>query len=130
MPDWADEANAVNGRLVIGVGIGLGRRIRLGGRIILAGLMHYNKASVLVFDMHNEYGLDDVASDSRETVTGLRTKFGTKVQVIGLGSGATIRGQTPDFNLEIPTNEIQPQDIEMLTRELNLKDVSVRLPRE
>ena len=93
-------------------------------RMVLAGLIHYNKASVLVFDMHNEYGLDDVASDTRETVTGLRTKFGTKVQVIGLGSGATIRGQTPDFNLEIPTSEIQPQDIEMLTRELNLKETT------
>ena len=33
-------------------------------RIILAGLIHYNKASVLVFDMHNEYGFDDVASDT------------------------------------------------------------------
>ncbi len=93
-------------------------------RMVLAGLIHYNKAAVLVFDMHNEYGLDDVASDTRETVTGLRTKFGTKVQVVGLGAGAQIRGQTPDFNLEIPTAEIQPQDIEMLTRELNLKETT------
>ena len=93
-------------------------------RMVLAGLIHYNKAAVLVFDMHNEYGLDDVASDTRETVTGLRTKFGTKVQVVGLGPGAQIRGQTPDFNLEIPTYEIQPQDIEMLTRELNLKETT------
>ncbi|HKJ26003.1 MAG TPA: ATP-binding protein, partial [Anaerolineales bacterium] len=93
-------------------------------RMVLAGLIHYNKASVLVFDMHNEYGLDDVASDTRETVTGLRTKFGTKVQVVGLGAGATIRGQTPDFNLEIPASEIQPQDIEMLSRELNLKETT------
>jgi uncharacterized protein len=30
-------------------------------RLVLAGLMHYNKASVLVFDMHNEYGYDDTA---------------------------------------------------------------------
>jgi hypothetical protein len=93
-------------------------------RMVLAGLIHYNQASVLVFDMHNEYGLDDVASDTREVVTGLRTKFGTKVQVVGLGAGATIRGQTPDFNLEIPTSEIQPQDIEMLTRELNLRETT------
>jgi len=93
-------------------------------RMVLAGLIHYNKASVLVFDMHNEYGLDDVASDTRQTVTGLRTKFGSKVQVVGLGAGATIRGQTPDFNLEIPTSEILPQDIEMLTKELNLKETT------
>jgi len=93
-------------------------------RMVLAGLIHYNKASVLVFDMHNEYGLDDVASDTRQTVTGLRTKFGSKVQVVGLGAGATIRGQIPDFNLEIPTSEILPQDIEMLTKELNLKETT------
>lgn len=93
-------------------------------RMVLAGLIHYNKASVLVFDMHNEYGLDDVASDTRQTVPGLRNKFGTKVQVVGLGAGATIRGQTPDFNLEIPVYEIQPQDIEMLSRELNLKETT------
>ena len=93
-------------------------------RMVLAGLIHYNKASVLIFDMHNEYGLDDVASDTRQTVTGLRTKFGSKVQVVGLGAGATIRGQMPDFNLEIPTSEILPQDIEMLTKELNLKETT------
>ncbi len=93
-------------------------------RMVLAGLIHYDKASVLVFDMHNEYGLDDVASDTRQTVTGLRTKFGPKVQVVGLGAGAQIRGQTPDFNLEIPSSEIHPADIEMLTRELNLKETT------
>ena len=35
-----------------------------------------------------------------------------------------IRGQAPDFNLEIPMSEIQPQDIEMLTRELNLRETT------
>jgi DNA helicase HerA-like ATPase len=61
-------------------------------RLVLAGLMHYNKASVLVFDMHNEYGYDDTASDTGLRVTGLKTKFGSKVRVVGLGGGATIRG--------------------------------------
>ena len=31
-------------------------------RILLAGLIHHNRASVLIFDMHNEYGYDDTAS--------------------------------------------------------------------
>ena len=35
-------------------------------RLVLAGLMHYNKASVLVLDMHNEYGFDDMASDTKK----------------------------------------------------------------
>ena len=93
-------------------------------RMVLAGLIHYDKASVLVFDMHNEYGLNDVASDTGKLVIGLRPKFGAKVQVAGLGAGTLIRGQTPDFHLEIPTTEIRPQDIEMLTRELNLKETT------
>ncbi len=33
-------------------------------RIMLAGLIHHNRTSVLVFDMHNEYGFDDIASDT------------------------------------------------------------------
>jgi uncharacterized protein len=33
-------------------------------RILLAGLIQHDKASVLIFDMHNEYGPDDTASDT------------------------------------------------------------------
>jgi DNA helicase HerA-like ATPase len=93
-------------------------------RIILAGLIQYNKASVLVFDMHNEYGLDDTASDTNTRVPGLRNKFPSKVRLVGLGRGASIRGQAPDYNLEISEKDISPQDIEMLTRELNLKETT------
>mgnify|MGYP001059550520 CR=1 FL=1 len=93
-------------------------------RLVLAGLMHYNKASVFVLDMHNEYGFDDVASDTKKAVTGLKTKFKSRVNVVGLGAGATIRGQVPDFNLEIAMSDISSADIEMLTRELNLKETT------
>ncbi len=93
-------------------------------RLTLAGLMQYNKASVLVLDMHNEYGFDDVASDTKQNVPGLKTKFKSRVNVVGLGGGATIRGQAPDFNLEIAMSDISSSDIEMLTRELNLKETT------
>ena len=93
-------------------------------RIILAGLIHYDKASVLVFDMHNEYGLEDIASDTKQTVPGLKTKFPAKVRVVGLGAGAMIHGIPPDFHLEIAERDITPADIEMLTRELNLKETT------
>jgi hypothetical protein len=43
---------------------------------------------------------------------------------VGLGQGAMIRGQPPDFNLEIAMRDIQPEDIELLTRELNLKETT------
>jgi hypothetical protein len=93
-------------------------------RLILAGLIQYNAASVLVFDMHNEYGYDDTASDTGLKVIGLKTKFSNRVRVVGLGKGTQIRGQAPDFNLEIAETDIQPGDIEMLTRELNLKETT------
>jgi len=93
-------------------------------RLMLAGLMHRGQASVLVLDMHNEYGFDDVASDTKLNVIGLKTKFKSRLNVVGLGGGATIRGQVPDFNLEIAMSDISSSDVEMLTRELNLKETT------
>jgi len=93
-------------------------------RILLAGLIQYDQASVLVFDMHNEYGFDDVASDTRQHVPGLRTKFNTRVRVVGLGANATIKGMSPDLTLTIAEEDILPEDIEMLGRELNLRDTT------
>jgi energy-coupling factor transporter ATP-binding protein EcfA2 len=93
-------------------------------RIVLAGLMHHARAAVLVFDMHNEYGFDDTASDTGLRVTGLKTKFASRVRVVGLGANALIRNTPPDFNLEIAMSDITPADIELLTRELNLKETT------
>lgn len=93
-------------------------------RILLAGLINYNRASILVLDMHNEYGFADTASDTGLRVTGLRSRFPGKVHVVGLGSGAQIRNQVPDFNLEIAKKDIQPEDIELLAHELNLKETT------
>jgi energy-coupling factor transporter ATP-binding protein EcfA2 len=93
-------------------------------RLMLAGLIHHDTASVLVFDMHNEYGFDDTAPDTHNAVVGLKTKFGTRVRVVALGAGSLIRGLAPDFTLEIDEKDIQPGDIEMLMRELNLKETT------
>ena len=94
-------------------------------RILLAGLIDHDKASVLVYDMHNEYGLDDTASDTGKNVIGLRTAFGrAKVQIVGLGGDAKIRETVPDFNLVLGYRDITAADIELLTRELNLKETT------
>jgi hypothetical protein len=93
-------------------------------RLMLAGLIQLNTASVLVFDMHNEYGFDDTASDTHVTVTGLKTKFGTRLRVVALGAGSLIRGLAPDLTLEIDEKDITPGDIEMLMRELNLRETT------
>ncbi len=93
-------------------------------RLVLAGLIQYNRSSLLVFDMHNEYGFDDISSDTNTKVPGLRSKFPTRVRVVGLGSSAAVRGRTPDYTLEIAEKDIRPEDIELLTRELNLKETT------
>jgi len=93
-------------------------------RLLLAGLIHHDRTSALIFDMHNEYGYDDIASDTQTPVVGLKTRFPTRIRVVGLGQNAMIRGQPPDFNLEIAMRDIQPEDIELLTRELNLKETT------
>jgi len=93
-------------------------------RLVLAGLIQHNKASVLVLDMHNEYGYDSVDPDSKLRAYGLKSKFAARVRVVGLGRGATIRGAAPDFNLEIAESDVSTADIELLTRELNLKETT------
>ena len=75
--------------------------------------------------MHNEYGLDDTASDTGQTVTGLRTAFGrSRVQIVGLGADATIRGEAPDFNLVLSYADVTPEDVLLLSRELDLRDTT------
>ena len=93
-------------------------------RIILAGLIQHNAASVLVLDMHNEYGFDDTSSDTGKSVVGLKSKFPARVRVVGLGRDTKIRNHMPDFHLEINESDIQPEDIELLTRELNLRETT------
>jgi DNA helicase HerA-like ATPase len=93
-------------------------------RLLLAGLIKHDAAAVLVLDMHNEYGFNSKSSDTGESVVGLKTKFPAKVRVVGLGRSAMIHEQPPDFNLEIAMSDIQPEDIELLTRELNLKETT------
>ena len=44
--------------------------------------------------------------------------------MVGLGPGATIRNNTPDFNLEVAMGDITPADVEMLTRTLNLRETT------
>lgn len=93
-------------------------------RMILAGLMSEDVAAALIFDMHNEYAYDDLDSDKGQTVLGLRSLFGQKVQVAALGKTGTIRGNSPDFTLEIAVKEFDLSDIMMLGGQLNLTDTA------
>jgi uncharacterized protein len=93
-------------------------------RVLLAGLIKRDKTAVLIFDMHNEYGPDDTASDTGLRVPGLKGKFPAKVRMVGLGREATIRGTRPDYTLEIAEADILPEDVLMLSQTLNLRDTT------
>ena len=93
-------------------------------RMVLAGMMKENVAGALVFDMHNEYGYDDLDSDNNINVLGLRSLFGNKVQVAALGAGAMVRGNTPDFTLELAYRDFTTEDIGLLASALRLTDTA------
>ena len=93
-------------------------------RMILAGLINNDKASTLIFDMHNEYGIDTTSSDTGVGVAGLRNKFSSKVQLVGVGAETNIGGQRPDFTLEISHNDISSEDVLQLSQALNLKETT------
>lgn len=93
-------------------------------RMVLAGMMKEDVAAALVFDMHNEYGFDDQDSDNAVVVKGLRSLFGNKVQVAGLGKGAMVRGRAPDFTLELAMRDFTSEDIDLLATALNLTDTA------
>lgn len=93
-------------------------------RMILAGLIHADHASTLIFDMHNEYGIDSTSSDTGQIVPGLKGKFTGKVKLVGLGAGTMFGDLQPDFTLEIAQSDITQEDILLLSQELNLKETS------
>lgn len=93
-------------------------------RMVLAGLMKEDVAGALVFDMHNEYAFDDIDTDNDNRVLGLRSLFGNKVEVAALGKGATVRGNLPDFTLELALSDFLISDIELLRDALNLTDTA------
>ena len=95
-------------------------------RVILAGLVEYDEASLLVFDMHTEYAYTYHPPEGGDAVPGLKDKRGSKVNIVGLGRGksAAYQGMAPDISLEIAMSDIRPADIEMLARELNLRDTT------
>lgn len=93
-------------------------------RMVLAGLMKENVAAALVFDMHNEYAFDDLDTDKGSKVMGLKSLFGSQAQVAALGKGAMVRGNTPDFTLELALSDFQTGDIRLLAGALDLTDTA------
>ena len=89
-------------------------------RILLAGILQKDAAVNLVFDMHNEYGWQGTR-EGGPPVKGLKQLFPSRVAVFSLDPKMSQwRGLTPDAEVTIGYNEIEPQDMETLAETLNL----------
>jgi DNA helicase HerA-like ATPase len=90
--------------------------------LVLAGLIHQDKAVNVIFDMHSEYGLQARKEGNKESfVKGLKTLFPDKVVIFSLDPASTRRrGGQADVDLTLSYSSIAVEDIISLDSELNL----------
>ena len=96
-------------------------------RLILSGIIRKQAAVNLIFDMHSEYGWEAV-SEGKEfsTVKGLRQLFPGQVQIFTLDPESTNRrGVTDAQELYISFDQIDVEDLMLISRELNLSEASL-----
>ncbi len=94
-------------------------------RTLLAGIIKQGAAVNLVFDMHNEYGWESQA-EGRHKVKGLRQLFPGSVSVMTLDPESSQRRSSKvDFVVRIGYDQIEPEDVDMLSSLLGLSDVQV-----
>lgn len=93
-------------------------------RTLLAGVIKSGLASALIFDMHNDYGWTVLDESGRE-FKGLRQLFPDgRVSVVTLDEATSrARGSKIDRVLTIGYEQIEPEDVEMLSSLLGLSDV-------
>jgi len=94
-------------------------------RTLLAGIIKQDSAVNLVFDMHNEYGWES-QGEGRHHVKGLRQLFPGKVSVMTLDpESSRRRGSKVDVEVYIGYDQIEPEDVDMLSSLMSLTDVQI-----
>jgi DNA helicase HerA-like ATPase len=94
-------------------------------RTLLAGMIKHGVAVNLIFDMHNEYGWES-QGEGRHRVKGLRQLFPSGVSVMTLDNESSRRrGSKVDFIVRIGYDQIEPEDVDMLSNLMGLTDVQV-----
>jgi DNA helicase HerA-like ATPase len=94
-------------------------------RTLLAGIIKQDAAVNLIFDMHNEYGWESQA-EGRHKVKGLRQLFPGKVSVMTLDPDSSRRRQSKvDYTVRIGYEQIEPEDVDMLSTLMGLSDVQI-----
>jgi len=81
-------------------------------RIVFSGIIKNDVASLLVFDMHNEYGF--AAKNDEKHFPALKSFFSGKVKVFDVGTNPDA-----DNYINIPLNYIKPQDLSLLSSSLH-----------
>jgi hypothetical protein len=96
-------------------------------RIFLCGTIKKDLASLLVFDMHNEYGWQAMSENkSQPRVKGLKQLFGPELIVYSLDSESSrARGITDARELYIGLDQIEIEDLELLKSELALSEATL-----
>jgi len=98
-------------------------------RLALCGLIHFDKAVNLIFDMHNEYGfkaMKETGNTNSAFVKGLKQLFGERVAIFSLDpQSSRARGVQPDHEVYISYDQIAVEDIATLQDELKLNPTAV-----
>lgn len=96
-------------------------------RIFLCGTVKNDLASILVFDMHNEYGWQALSENkSAPRVKGLKQLFGHQVVVFSLDTESSKARGIPDAHeLTIGYDQIDIEDLELLKGELSLSEATI-----
>jgi len=96
-------------------------------RMLLAGVIEADLASVLVFDMHNEYGMWSEDEETKRKAPALKQIFGQKVLIFSVDPASSRRRSvTPDYEVQIALSDIEVDDLVLLRSELNLADAQIR----
>jgi DNA helicase HerA-like ATPase len=95
-------------------------------RLMLAGIIKYDKAVNLIFDMHNEYGWGSRREETGGFVKGLKQLFPENVSIFSLDSESTRRrGAKPDVEVFISLDQIEIEDIALLQNEFRLHTTAI-----
>ncbi len=97
-------------------------------RMLLAGVIANNKASCLIFDMHNDYGGQvNTENQGQPKAKGLADLLGrAKIAICTLDpDSARNRGVNPDMEVKLPYSAIEPEDLAMLSDTMNLSDAMI-----
>jgi len=94
-------------------------------RTLLARIIRQGSAVNLIFDMHNEYGWESQA-EGKHKVKGLRQLFPGKVSVMTLDpESSRRRSSKTDADVYIGYDQIEPEDVDMLSDLLGLTEVQI-----